>query len=98
MRPRGMPPIPRAISRTMAPVLMTAISCEAECLPKVIIEPSPNCFSIWAMASSSAFFLAGSDIRPLRGFRVYFIVSIAIGNKSVQNDCLKSSLVIHGRD
>ena len=49
-----------AMSRVIAPVLITLISRAAECLPSVMMEPSPNCFSICAIAASNAFFFAES--------------------------------------
>src|SRR5215469_5371754 len=54
-RPRGKPPTPRAASKEMEPVEITAMGTMASLLPSRIIEPLPNCFSIWASARSIAF-------------------------------------------
>src|SRR5271157_1841772 len=53
-RPRGMPPTPRAASKLMEPVEITAIGTRASLEPRRTIDPFPNCFSICARASSTA--------------------------------------------
>ena len=53
-RPRGRPPTPRAMSRGSAPVGMAAIFIDSFS-PMRIIEPLPNCLSIWPRAMSRAF-------------------------------------------
>src|ERR1035441_2129803 len=49
-----MPPTPRAASKLMEPVEMTAIGSSASFDPSRTIDPFPNCFSICARASSTA--------------------------------------------
>src|SRR3972149_5185262 len=51
-RPRGTPPTPRAISSTSAPVEMTSTWSLALASPRLMMEPLPNCFSIWVRARS----------------------------------------------
>ena len=53
-RPRGIPPIPIAMSRTMEPVDMAGTLTFAESSPSFMTAPLPNCFSICASAISSA--------------------------------------------
>src|SRR5215510_11739359 len=53
-RPRGNPPTPRAASSESAPVGMAGTSIFSR-LPSRMIEPLPNCLSIWASAASIAF-------------------------------------------
>src|SRR5581483_7337842 len=53
IRPRGSPPTPRATSRARAPVGTTPI-CMWVFSPNRMIEPLPNCFSIWPSAISRA--------------------------------------------
>ena len=45
-RPRGTPPTPRAASREREPVGMAGTSIFSR-LPSRMIEPLPNCLSIW---------------------------------------------------
>src|SRR5262245_32963181 len=74
MRPRGRPPQPSAMSSPSDPVGMTLISGATWSMPRRMIEPLPNCFSIELTASSIAFsrwsaigFLAGSPLFYLTG-------------------------------
>src|ERR1043165_9651517 len=53
IRPRGSPPTPSATSRASAPVGTTSI-CMWAFSPSRMIEPLPNCFSIWPSAISRA--------------------------------------------
>src|SRR6185437_4657810 len=53
-RPRGNPPTPRAESKEMEPVEITAMGTMASLLPNRMMEPLPNCFSIWDNARSIA--------------------------------------------
>src|SRR5258707_176898 len=53
-RPRGTPPTPRAKSMLMAPVGIVSIGRIAPFCPRRMIEPLPNCFSIWRTARSTA--------------------------------------------
>src|SRR5690348_4095762 len=53
-RPRGMPPTPSAASKEMAPVEITEMGTTASLLPRRMIEPLPNCFSICETARSIA--------------------------------------------
>src|SRR5581483_11590071 len=53
IRPRGSPPTPSATSRASAPVGITSI-CMWAFSPSRMIEPLPNCFSIWPSAISRA--------------------------------------------
>src|SRR5438874_13820839 len=46
--------MPRAASKEIEPVEMTAMGTMASLLPSRMIEPFPNCFSIWARARSIA--------------------------------------------
>jgi hypothetical protein len=63
-RPRGRPPIPSAMSSASDPV-DTASTAIVAFSPIFMIEPLPNCLSIWASAMSSA--LSRSIVLPLRG-------------------------------
>src|SRR5919106_2695969 len=65
IRPRGTPPTPRARSSATEPVETAGTFCASRS-PRRMIEPRPNCFSIWRMAaltarprSPSPFFVAG---------------------------------------
>src|ERR1700679_1280309 len=53
-RPRGTPPTPNAASKEIEPVLMVEIGTIASLLPRRMIEPLPNCFSICESARSIA--------------------------------------------
>src|ERR1700733_5448647 len=53
-RPRGTPPTPRAASKLIEPVEMTEIGTIASLAPRRMMEPLPNCFSIWLRALSTA--------------------------------------------
>src|SRR6266849_11129148 len=57
-RPRGSPPTPSARSSPREPVGMTGTSVGISAVPSFIIEPLPNCFSIWAIARSMARFFS----------------------------------------
>ena len=52
-RPRGMPPTPSAASTAREPVGMTAMAVSGRS-PRRMIEPLPNCRSIWVSAVSTA--------------------------------------------
>src|ERR1017187_812731 len=51
IRPRGRPPMPSATSSEIAPVGITSIGARPSS-PSRMIEPLPNCRSIWASAVS----------------------------------------------
>src|SRR5438552_9427751 len=53
-RPRGMPPIPMAASRLMAPVGMASTRTRGESAPMRMMAPLPQVFSICVMARLSA--------------------------------------------
>src|SRR5579883_3256038 len=53
-RPRGTPPTPSAASNEIEPVEMVETGATASLLPRRIIDPLPNCFSICESASSTA--------------------------------------------
>ena len=53
IRPRGMPPTPRARSSAIEPVGITSIAWMAA-EPSFMIEPVPNCFSIARIAADTA--------------------------------------------
>src|ERR1700689_3586566 len=53
-RPRGTPPTPSAASKEIEPVEITEMGTIASLLPRRMIEPLPNCFSICANAKSMA--------------------------------------------
>jgi hypothetical protein len=55
MRPRGTPPMPRAMSSPREPVEMASMLPMAVPSPIRITDPLPNCFSIWLSAAASAF-------------------------------------------
>jgi Na+/melibiose symporter-like transporter len=50
-------PIPLLAQGIIWVVLQSASLAGAQILPSAMIAPSPNCFWMWAMASSRAFFL-----------------------------------------
>src|SRR3954447_707575 len=54
MRPRGSPPTPSARSSDSAPVGTAATLTAAASSPIFMIEPAPNCRSIWVRALCSA--------------------------------------------
>src|SRR3989441_1711460 len=53
-RPRGMPPIPIAASRLIAPVGIASTRTRGESDPIRMMAPLPQLFSIWVMARFSA--------------------------------------------
>src|SRR3954471_11099464 len=53
-RPRGNPPTPKAASNEIDPVGITEIGTMASFDPSRMIDPLPNCFSIWDTARSIA--------------------------------------------
>src|SRR5437868_6284949 len=57
-RPRGRPPMPRAISRPSEPVETTSTSATPSREPNFMIEPLPKARSIWPRAASNAFCLS----------------------------------------
>ena len=60
MRPRGKPPTPSAMSSEVAPEETAAMSfTSASSLPRRMIEPLPNAFSMDETASSIAFSFSG---------------------------------------
>src|SRR5919107_1879664 len=67
-RPLGTPPTPRARSRARAPVGMEATFGRSSS-PMRMIEPFPNCRSIWETAASIALLLSNAssnaDVREL---------------------------------
>ena len=54
MRPLGMPPMPRALSMDRMPRGMAGMSRSLGRSPSFMMEPLPNCFSIWERAVSMA--------------------------------------------
>src|SRR5216684_2693100 len=60
-RPRGMPPMPIAASRLMAPVGIASTRTCGESAPIRMMAPLPQVFSIWVMASVRA--LRRSSVR-----------------------------------
>jgi hypothetical protein len=58
MRPRGKPPMPRAISSPSEPVEMTSESVAGSRAPSFMIDPLPKARSICPNAASSAFCLS----------------------------------------
>ena len=66
----GRPPMPRATSRAIDPVGITSTGTRVSS-PSRMIEPLPNCRSIWSSAASSALSLSlslarsGADVLPL---------------------------------
>src|SRR5579884_2254602 len=69
--PRGMPPTPRAASKESAPVGITSTGTRASLEPRRMMEPLPNCFSIWTRVRSMALLRSarssGIKIRNLLG-------------------------------
>src|SRR5437870_12881167 len=57
-RPRGSPPVLSARSSPSEPDGMTGTSGGASVAPSFMMDPLPNCFSIWAIASSMARFFS----------------------------------------
>src|SRR3954466_14619762 len=75
-RPRGRPPTPSARSRPSDPVDTTSMSLIASA-SIFMIEPLPNCFSIWESAAANALDLLSSiSSVPLLGrhLRQVFVV------------------------
>src|SRR3954464_9325117 len=66
-RPRGRPPMPRAMSRAIDPVGMTFMATSG-LSPRRMTEPLPNCLSIWARAMSRA--LSRSSVAMMATFEV----------------------------
>src|SRR3954453_2541036 len=66
-RPRGRPPMPRAMSRAIEPVGMTFMATSG-LSPRRMTEPLPNCLSIWARAMSRA--LSRSSVAMMATFEV----------------------------
>ena len=65
-RPRGIPPIPKAMSSPREPVEITGTSAAASAVPNFMTAPLPYCFSICASAKSNARFLSSfSGIKRL---------------------------------
>src|SRR5690606_5138267 len=58
MRPRGIPPMPSAASRLIAPVGIASTRTRGFSAPMRMMLPLPQFFSICAMARLSAFFLS----------------------------------------
>src|SRR3954468_7000425 len=74
IRPRGMPPTPRARSRAMEPVGMKSTCCRwAE--PSFMIEPDPNCFSMERIAASTARVRSATAFSPLRSLATTIVAS-----------------------
>src|SRR6266536_1531301 len=65
IRPRGMPPTPRARSSAMDPVGIESTDCRSA-EPSFMIEPRPNCFSIDRIAASTARPRSARARSPLR--------------------------------
>ena len=63
IRPRGTPPIPRAISRAKAPVEMCSIFKWVPS-PSFMMAPLPNCRSIWVIAVSRDWFFSFIVLAP----------------------------------
>src|SRR3989441_11968430 len=63
-RPRGMPPIPIAASRLIAPVGMISTRTRGESAPIRMIAPLPQVFSIWVMARLRAFLRSSESCGP----------------------------------
>src|SRR6185312_2450440 len=59
---RGKPPTPSAMSRPSEPVDTTCRSFWTWASPIFMIEPLPNCFSIWANAAASALVFWSSTV------------------------------------
>src|SRR5436305_3878262 len=57
--------MPRAASKEIEPVEMTAMGTMASLLPSRMIEPFPNCFSIWARARSIALVFSSTMFSPM---------------------------------
>src|SRR5438876_8361726 len=70
IRPRGMPPTPRARSSATDPVEMTSMGVLARS-PRRMIEPVPNCFSIALIAALTAFPRSPSTAFPFFSARVW---------------------------
>ncbi len=62
-RPRGKPPIPKAISSPSDPVEIAGMASRGWS-PIFMTEPLPNWRSIWVSAALSAFFLLSSILPP----------------------------------
>src|SRR6266511_1697509 len=65
IRPRGMPPTPRARSSAIDPVGIESTDCRSAD-PSFMIEPRPNCFSIDRIAASTARPRSARALSPLR--------------------------------
>src|SRR5712692_6095229 len=71
-RPRGMPPIPIAASRLIAPVGIASTRTRGPSAPIRMMAPLPQVFSIWVIARLSAFLrssvsLGGSALAAIIG-------------------------------
>src|SRR6266511_3885042 len=65
IRPRGIPPTPRARSSAIDPVGIESTDCRSAD-PSFMIEPRPNCFSIDRIAASTARPRSARARSPLR--------------------------------
>ena len=75
IRPFGTPPSPSARSRLKEPVGTVSTSIFARFSPSFITEPLPYCFSICAIAASSAFILSVlSNLSNLSALSVLFAI------------------------
>src|SRR5690348_15468537 len=81
MRPRGSPPTPSAMSRPSEPVETTSMPFSTSLSPIFMIEPLPNCFSIWESAACRAFALF-SSILGISEFALLMTLSIGLSHLS----------------
>src|SRR5207245_1813837 len=65
-RPRGSPPVPSARSSPSEPDGMTGTSGGASVAPSFMMDPLPNCFSIWAIANAGQGQMRREGARLLR--------------------------------
>src|SRR6202035_3603807 len=81
MRPRGRPPMPRATSSAIEPVGITSTGTRVSS-PSRMIEPLPNCRSIWRSAASSALPLSpirsGIAVLPLGAMGTPYCLSASV--------------------
>src|SRR5688572_9585612 len=78
MRPRGIPPIPIATSRLMAPVEIDSMTAPKPSSPMRMIAPVPYDCSIWESAVSRAFFFWSGFFDSALASLIFFSLTLSL--------------------